>query len=89
MSVLWERADPRPEQEEQYAASKAAREAAAAERGKGCQHPLNLQEAKDAYRAYRAECDGGIMVEGGMGIVTTGMPSRMVAAVLEGRVRGR
>lgn len=100
-----------PEQKSQYAASTVNRKREAAERAKGWAHPLNLQEAKDAYRAdsvsvwsrtscllfTHGSCGGrwapdltlqvnashrAVQVQGAMGIVTTSMPSRMVAWVL-------
>lgn len=48
---VWRLTSHSPEQKSQYAAATVKRKHEAAERAKGWAHPLNLQEAKDAYRA--------------------------------------
>lgn len=48
---VWKLTSHRPEQKSQYAASTVNRKREVAERAKGWAQPLNLQEAKDAYRA--------------------------------------
>lgn len=79
-------ADPSPEQEIQYAATAVQRRHVAAERAREVEHPLKMQAAKDAYRADFLAHGGrrAIAIPGAMGITTTGMPSKMIAAVMAG-----
>jgi hypothetical protein len=82
------RANPSAEQEQQHAASLVQRTHAAAERTRAAEYPLKMQAAKDAYRADHAMNANRrvIKVPGAMGINTTGLPSLMVRAVLDGNI---
>lgn len=55
-----------PEQKAQYASSTVTRNYEATERAKGWAHPLDLQEAKDAYRADSVSADLGCCLFGGL-----------------------
>lgn len=92
----------RPEQEAQFAASVIQRNYAAAERAKAVHVALELQAARDAYRADHlvsimdeeltdpqgAEVRGrSIPVQGNSGLLTKNLPSAMIAAVIAGQAR--
>ncbi|WVQ68396.1 uncharacterized protein L199_006604 [Kwoniella botswanensis] len=70
-----------PQQQKEYDDSKPERDAARKRRDEYRKNPVNLQEAKDAYKVDAMQ-PRTIPVPGSKGIQTSGKPSEMMAAIL-------